>query len=174
MAGHGATPADGGVFDGIIVRSPWRRNNVDPLTCGPNPAPGVFANNVPQPTSFAKITDGASKTLLVAEKYVFINSYSGGSASDDRGWLDGWDPDTMRSTCTYPLQDSQQNDVSTPTGAQHETFLFGSAHSSAFNSVFADGSVHSINYDVDLHIFNSLGTRNGESVGETSDMEGVN
>ena len=86
-------------------------------------------------------------------------NYSGGGASDDRGWIDGWDLDTMRSTCTYPLQDSQQNEIST----QNETLLFGSAHSGGLNAVFADGSVHTINYDIDLYVFNSLGTRNGES-----------
>jgi hypothetical protein len=31
--------------------------------------------------------------------------------------------------------------------------------------VFADGSVRSIDYDVDLHVLNALGTRNGTSAG---------
>jgi prepilin-type processing-associated H-X9-DG protein len=37
--------------------------------------------------------------------------------------------------------------------------MFGSAHSSGLNAVFADGSVHIIGYDVDRALFNCLGNR---------------
>ena len=57
---------------------------------------------------------------------------------------------------------------------EDQDYWFGSVHAGSINAVFADGSVHSINYDVDPYVFNSLGTRNGESKGETSDMTGVN
>ena len=40
--------------------------------------------------------------------------------------------------------------------------MFGSAHAGAMQMSFCDGSVQSINYDVDIWLFNSLGTRNGE------------
>jgi hypothetical protein len=47
--------------------------------------------------------------------------------------------------------------------------------------VFADGSVHTISYDIDIYVFNALGTRNGTSAGsggpttsETTSTEGVN
>jgi prepilin-type processing-associated H-X9-DG protein len=57
-------------------------------------------------------------------------------------------------------------------------FHFGSAHPGSIQAVFADGSVHSINYDIDLNVFNALGTRNGTSYGElngrATSMEGVN
>ena len=39
------------------------------------------------------------------------------------------------------------------------TFRFGSAHSSAFNMAFCDGSVHSIAYDVDPSIHGQLSNR---------------
>lgn len=174
MSGHSELPPNNGVYDGVLVRSPWRRDNVDKSTCGPAAPGGVFLPNVPHATTFAKITDGSSKTLLIGEKHVFVEMYEGGDASDDRGWIDGWDGDTMRSTCTHPLQDSDQNIVSIHTPTQHETFMFGSAHPGGFNVVLADGSVRTVSYDVDMHILNSLGTRNGESVGETSRTEGVN
>lgn len=166
-------PHDNGVYDGILVRSTWKRTVPETTCLATSPAPGVFVNNSPHPVSFAKITDGASKTLLVGEKYIYSGApfeYNGGGASDDRGWLDGYDPDTMRSTCTPPLQDSASNEVSQGT----QVYVFGSAHSGAFNAVFADGSVRSISYDIDMYVFNSIGTRNGESVGETTEMEGVN
>ncbi len=38
-------------------------------------------------------------------------------------------------------------------------YRFGSAHSAVFNAVFADGHVESIDYDIDLVIFNALGHR---------------
>lgn len=166
-------PHDNGVYDGVIVRSAWKRTIPETACAVSPPAPGVFVSGVPAPVKFARITDGTSKTLLVAEKYIYSGppfQYGGGGASDDRGWLDGFDPDTMRSTCTPPLQDSQTNDVAI---GHDQTYLFGSAHSGGFNSMFADGSVRSISYDVDMYVFNSLGTRNGESVGETADTEGV-
>lgn len=56
-------------------------------------------------------------------------------------------------------------------------FHFGSAHPGGINTVFADGSVHSIPYDIDLNVFNALGTRNGASYGEIKGLvstEGVN
>lgn len=165
------SPADNLVYDGVLVRSPWLRTST-PAAGTPGPASGRFLSNVARPVSFAKITDGASKTLLVGEKWVSSNNYLGGSASDDHGWIDGWDPDTMRTTCFRPLQDSEPDPFTGP--QQDQDFWFGSAHPGGFNAVFADGSVHTINYDVDLYIFNSLGTRNGESTSETSNMDGVN
>ncbi|MCA9258485.1 MAG: DUF1559 domain-containing protein, partial [Planctomycetales bacterium] len=42
--------------------------------------------------------------------------------------------------------------------------LFGSAHSSGINSVYADGSVHQVSFDVDPLVWNALGDRDdGES-----------
>jgi prepilin-type processing-associated H-X9-DG protein len=38
--------------------------------------------------------------------------------------------------------------------------LWGSAHSSTFNMVFCDGSVHGIPYSVDVNVHRSLAARN--------------
>ena len=46
-------------------------------------------------------------------------------------------------------------------------FNLGSAHPSGFNAVVSDGSVRSINYDIDLCVLNALGTRNGTAGGPT-------
>ena len=78
------------VYDGVIVRSPWRRN--DPLITH-GAAGGEFLNGVPRPTTIAKITDGTSKTFMIGEKYVRSDLYSGGGPSDDHGWSEGWDTD---------------------------------------------------------------------------------
>ena len=167
-------PQADAVYDGVIVRTPWRRTNMPPPDSGP--AEGSYLNNVPRPTSFAKVTDGTSKTMMIGEKWVFVDNYPGvlnengqpADPSDDHGWCDGWDPDTMRSTFHLPLPDSQ------PDGLDGQNYWFGSAHSGAFNAVFADGSVRSVSYDIDPYIFNSLGTRNGTALNESSSTEGVN
>jgi prepilin-type processing-associated H-X9-DG protein len=49
---------------------------------------------------------------------------------------------------------------------------FGAAHPGGINAVYADGSVHSIAFDIDVEVFNALGSRNGDETFATS--EGVN
>ena len=48
-----------------------------------------------KPIRFSQITDGTSKTMMISEKFLRTDLYDGESWSDDRGWSDGWDPDTM-------------------------------------------------------------------------------
>ena len=180
-------PRDGTVYDGVIVRSTWRYVSGG----GNSPWVGVAARRVSQPVSFAKISDGTSKTLLVAEKYIRNDNYDGGAQfnSDDRGWCDGWDADQMRSTCIPPTADSDpigwqdpasmgryygDDFVDGAVGGSWNVINFGSAHTTGINSAFADGSVHTISFDIDPIIFNSLGTRNGYALEETDRMEGVN
>ena len=146
-------------YRGVIVRSGWRYYE-DP--------PG-FAENVTPPTRMAQITDGTSNTIVVGEKFVRPNLYEGGTWSDDRGWSDGWDPDTVRSTCYEPLQDSLNvpesvskygaGIVNTFKSGQMDIPNFGSAHVSGLNMVFADGAVHTISFDVDPVLFDALGNR---------------
>jgi prepilin-type processing-associated H-X9-DG protein len=61
-----------------------------------------------------------------------------------------------------------------PVGGVYNVLQFGSPHTSGINAAFADGSVHSISFDVDVLVFNSLGTRNGYALNETGDLTGVN
>ena len=142
-------------------------------------ATNSFAN-VARPVTMAKITDGTSHTLMVGEKYLRTDQYEGGSKSDDKGWTDGWDPDAMRSTCFQPYQDSDGHRISIPRalnsntdlfGHDRDVYYFGSAHTGGFDAAFADGSVHTINYDIDVTVFNGLGTRAG---GEMIDPASVN
>jgi prepilin-type N-terminal cleavage/methylation domain-containing protein/prepilin-type processing-associated H-X9-DG protein len=154
------------VYDGIIVRSPWRRN--DPLLHH-GAGGGEYMIGVPEPTTMARITDGSSNTLVIAEKYVRSDSYDGGGVSDDYGWSEGWDPDTIRSTCFPPLRDSdgfqfQSLEAEDIFGPYKDVVYFGSAHSGAFNSAFADGSVQTLNFNIDVVVFNALGTRAGNEV----------
>jgi prepilin-type N-terminal cleavage/methylation domain-containing protein len=155
------------VYDGVIVRSPWRRN--DPLLTHGLPGGGEYLTGLPGPTGFGKIPDGTSRTLVIAEKYVRSDLYQGGGPSDDHGWSEGWDTDVIRSTCFAPLPDNDgyqfQNLGSDDVfGAEKDILYFGSAHTSGFHGVFADSSLRTLNYDIDVTIFNGMGTRAGEEV----------
>jgi prepilin-type N-terminal cleavage/methylation domain-containing protein/prepilin-type processing-associated H-X9-DG protein len=168
----GAYATNYDVYDGVIVRTPWQHTGrVD----GKNM--GVYLTGVSRPVSIAKIADGTSKTFVLGEKYVRNDLYEGGSKSDDKGWIDGWDPDAIRSTCFSPYQDGDGyqfpplNATGDLFGKDRDVYYFGSAHSGGFNGAFADGSVRTLSYDIDVVLFNSLGTRAG---GETVDDSAIN
>lgn len=181
----GSPPGKDGVYDGVIVRSTYRRAPTQPsdtlieMTLVPGNS---------SPTKISKIIDGTSKTLLIGEKYLRSDLHPGGTPSDDTGLTDGWDPDTIRCTCVSPLNDGDVNPPFTGrigdnpgTDGIWEQFLAGSAHTGGMNVVFADGSVHTISYDIAPYVFNALGTRNGSSMGastitdpETNEITGVN
>jgi prepilin-type N-terminal cleavage/methylation domain-containing protein/prepilin-type processing-associated H-X9-DG protein len=152
-------------YYGAIVRG--TKNRV-PSTGGTNPK-FVSANSVTSVTKMKDIEDGTSNVILIGEKFVRSDAYDGGTNSDDRGWTDGADPDTVRSTCVPPVSDQLSGSNS---GGAKETLYktgdvlsFGSAHEGGFNAVFVDGSVHTINYDIDPLTFDRLGDRrDGEPV----------
>ena len=132
--------------------------------------------NIARPITLAKITDGTSHTFLLGEKYLRSDLYDGGSKSDDKGWTDGWDPDAMRSTCFQPYQDSDWTGYQFPPlnnpadlfGKDRDVYYFGSAHTGGFNGIFADGSIRTLSYDIDVVLFNALATRAGEEVVDES------
>jgi prepilin-type N-terminal cleavage/methylation domain-containing protein/prepilin-type processing-associated H-X9-DG protein len=176
---NGQAPAHNSFTDGVIVRAPWRLRS-GATTSAPGKGEVVQGGSVlVEP---GKVSDGLSNTLLVSEKIVRSDLYAGNitetggpSWSDDRGWSDGFDPDTMRLTGVPPLSDSDgfcfaANTDQFCTGNGVEVLFFGSAHSTGINAVFADGSVHQISYDIDRFLFNALGTRNGEEQIDSSQL----
>jgi prepilin-type processing-associated H-X9-DG protein len=148
------------IFRGIIQRSDW----VAESSGTPGRHIGFGAK-----MTFSKITDGASKTLLAADKWVHNSLYLGDTngQGDDAGWSDGWDFDGLRSTLTKPLSDNEDPPPDgTPTDVRN--YPFGSAHPGGINALFADGSVTGIGFDVDLETFNRLGNRlDGETLTES-------
>ena len=128
-------------WNGVIVRSNWDIQADPPR----------FATSTP-PVKMARITDGTSKTFIVAEKRVAPFHYMGGHWNDDRGWSDGWDSDTIRGTNFDFGPDSSAPED----GAGYE---FGAAHSGSMNSLWADGSVRNIGYDIDPDLLNDLADR---------------
>lgn len=138
-------------FHGITQRCDWSQN----LPNDPNAYSVGFTRKI----SFAKISDGSSKTLWLGEKRHNPEFYDTGAGYDDRGWCDGWDHDLIRSTM-YPIGP----DVTEPEfSEQVANRAFGSAHAAGMNACFADGSVPFIPYDIDREVFNQLGNmRDGE------------
>jgi prepilin-type N-terminal cleavage/methylation domain-containing protein/prepilin-type processing-associated H-X9-DG protein len=96
-----------------------------------------------------QIVDGASKTVLVGEKYVSPRFYDGvcdspnfnpsdGDGGDNNSMYQGYDIDSVRKGA--PIPDSDGADQSSS---------FGSAHAGGANIAFCDGSVRTISYDDD-------------------------
>jgi len=182
----GSDPERNANYGGVIVRTPYRISGCSPgVVCSSATATvaarGELVPGFPRAVKMAQITDGTSNTLVVAEKLVRQDLYEGqpaegggGAVSDDRGWTDGWDPDSVRFTGVPPLSDSDQGTCWNSNSGIRRTCIgyqgsipalfFGSAHASGINASFADASCHSINFDVDHLVFNALGTRDGGEV----------
>jgi prepilin-type N-terminal cleavage/methylation domain-containing protein len=118
-----------------------------------------------KPISFADITDGTSNTAMLGEKRLHPSNYQSGDWCDDRGWSDGWDPDTIRSASFPPGQDTDGNAVGVNGQQLDISYCLGAAHSTAFNAAFADGSIHPLSYSIDREVFSFLGNRkDGQSL----------
>jgi prepilin-type N-terminal cleavage/methylation domain-containing protein len=100
----------------------------------------------------AQITDGASNTYLLGEKYLNPDSYTNGTdRADNESMYSGSDNDNQRSTYFEPpLQDRAGLVIND---------CFGSAHVSTCCFAFCDGSVHWISYSIDAGTHHLLGSR---------------
>lgn len=114
------------------------------------------------------VTDGASQTYLVGEKYLEPENYTNGmSPGDNESMYAGYCSDLHRFTGTIeslkfslspfalPLNDFTPADV-TVAGF----YRFGSAHPSGFHMANCDGSVHLVDYQIDPEVHLRLGHRN--------------
>lgn len=142
-------------WHGMIVRGTWIIATAS--------KPGYAVSSTP-PIGFAAIKDGTSNTVMLGEKRLHPNNYQSGDWHDDCGWTDGWDPDTIRSTSYPPGPDTNDNALGVGGQALDVAYCLGSAHVGAFNTAFADGSVHSLSYSIDREIFSYLGNRHDGKV----------
>ena len=113
----------------------------------------------------AQITDGASHTVIVAEKYLNPNKYeTGDDGSDDSSMYQGHDKDVSRIfnrlDAFLPFEDTPGFD----TGSHR----FGSAHQAGFYATFCDGSVRLLSYDIAPDAFQALGTRDRGEIDQSN------
>jgi prepilin-type N-terminal cleavage/methylation domain-containing protein len=102
------------------------------------------------------VTDGLSNTLAVAEKR--LTGPVGECFNDDNeGWITGWDWDTIRWGHFPPAPDELESSTE-GSGA------FGSIHPGVFLAVFCDGSVHSLQFQIDGRLFGLLSIRDDGEV----------
>lgn len=141
---------------GVITRSNLYRANAN----DPGRVTGYYTK-----VTFARITDGTSKTFVIGEKQLSPHDYDGrGPWHDDHGWAGGWDPDTLRSCVCKFGPDVVSDGPGSETSGNLQGFRFGAAHPAGMNAGFADGSVHNINYDIDHRLFNHLGHRSDDEI----------
>lgn len=135
----------------------WSATNdpTDPLYCS-----GVvyYRSHV----TFAKISDGTSKTIFAGEKYLRPESYNYVQATfgDNQSLYTGFEWDNTRLTryvegdpnseIYYPRQDRANYD---------NVRAFGGPHPAGFVAAICDGSVRTIGFDVDPEIFRRVGNR---------------
>jgi prepilin-type processing-associated H-X9-DG protein/prepilin-type N-terminal cleavage/methylation domain-containing protein len=107
-----------------------------------------------------QIADGASKTILVGEKFMTSENYETGTDSgDNESMYAGFNNDVCRSTFSPPIPDSFGHE---------QTISFGSAHPNGTNFAMCDGSVQTIAYDVDEGVYRALGSRDGDASGSSN------
>jgi prepilin-type processing-associated H-X9-DG protein len=107
------------------------------------------------------VSRGLTQTFLIGERYCNPNDYfTGNDPADNEGMYSGSDNDNSRDTSSVPLQDKP--------GLQ-DGQRFGSAHNGGLNMLYADGSVHFINYDVSLANWYPMGNRNSPTIVEPLD-----
>ena len=118
---------------------------------------GIILSRNPIP--LRQITDGTSKTYIVAEKTADPNGYESGlSALDDQSVYNGFDRDNHVTSWVTPQPDEP---------GWREPFRMGSAHSSVFHVVMADGSVRGVNYDIDQAVHGAAGSRDWAEIAVT-------
>jgi prepilin-type N-terminal cleavage/methylation domain-containing protein/prepilin-type processing-associated H-X9-DG protein len=99
------------------------------------------------------VTDGASVTYLIGEKYLNPdNYYTGADSSDNLSAYQGYDIDINRwvALAVPPMQDHP---------GFNDYYRFGSAHANGFNMALCDGSVRMIDYSIGPEIHRRLGNR---------------
>jgi prepilin-type N-terminal cleavage/methylation domain-containing protein/prepilin-type processing-associated H-X9-DG protein len=114
--------------------------------------------------TMAHITDGASNTFLIGEKYCNPDQYYNGvDYADDQGWIEGYDWDTNRFVlASLTLAPSSYLPPRHDTRGLSYSYGFGSAHANGCNMALCDGSMQLINYMIDGVTFHRLGSRNDD------------
>ncbi len=98
---------------------------------------------------FADILKGAANTVLLSEKQLNTAMLGASCDDDDSCYRAGWNGDYE----VYRVGNIQPAPDVNKLGVKAGSPRFGSAHSTSFNAVFADGSVSSIRYSIKLSLW---------------------
>jgi prepilin-type processing-associated H-X9-DG protein len=150
----------GNGLDAPVVRRPDPKA-LDPITRAPVRSVSVSPGR--------HILDGTSKTMLVGEKCLSITSTGNAEpqGSDDAGFTDGWDWDTVRWGHIPPSPDFIGDGGG---AAEVLQASFGSSHPGLFNVALCDGSVTSISYNVDFAIYKRASSRSDGEIYQSEDL----
>lgn len=141
---------NGGGGDSIVFTDPGPtdRISVDSFGWDRFRTNGIFYAR--STTRLAEVQDGLSHTYLVGEKYVRSDRrrYHNDIGDDQSAYIgDSWD--TRRMAVHPPRHDGGFEKISS----------FGSRHSATWNMLFADGSVSSLSFMIDLDVHRRHGNR---------------
>ena len=143
-----ATEIENSICSGIISRGGYLRAS--------QPASALVKFSK---IGFKNITDGASNTLMFGEKAVPADLYESPNNPTERGGIYAGGFSTVRLGRGGPYPDSITSDHSDyKEFSQNQSF--GSPHTGIFNTVFGDGSVHSISMDIDATSLYKICVRN--------------
>jgi prepilin-type N-terminal cleavage/methylation domain-containing protein/prepilin-type processing-associated H-X9-DG protein len=140
---------------------------------------GLFYRYAPFPLSIADVPDGLSNTLMIGEGLPREEAYlirAGDFAYPGGNWASGNGGNNLNSTiipvnykitpntyCHLNQYGQPANPKDDPTRSSDNwgiTFGFKSRHPGGTNFVFADGSVHFIQENIDMKTYQLLGCRN--------------
>jgi hypothetical protein len=110
-------------------------------------------------TAIKNIVDGTSNTYLVGEKAMDTLKFLTGDDFGDRSPLAGLasSEGATNSYVRFAVQ-TPSRDITNNCKSCHN---FGSAHPMNWNISMADGSVHSLSYDIDITLHRALASING-------------
>jgi len=112
----------------------------------------------------AHVRDGTSNTYLAGEKYVDPDYYETGTDSGDNETMyigDNEDITRWGGTSYRPRQDAPGHAL---------RLIYGSPHSAGFNVCFCDGSVHTIDFSIDLTVHGCLSNRSDGQAIDASEL----
>ena len=132
----------------------------DLVDAGLNSGTGVVRSS--HVVRISKILDGTTKTIMVGEKRLCLQTLGDGVGDDDHGYSIGWDLDTVARTDMPPDADPALGCITGSLPLWNG--LMGSSHPAGFNTVFADGSVHHLSYLINTDLFSNLGNTSDGNV----------
>ncbi|AMV19388.1 putative major pilin subunit [Planctomyces sp. SH-PL14] len=123
---------------------------------------GIFIKTDIDTLTIEKIRDGASNTVMIAEKTLNPNSFGIDGGDNEKYINAGWDVDIIRfggtGTKPYPPISDSKAPLSYTTPTPAVTIwpsTFGSSHA-ALNALFSDGAVRAVSFDIDGETFRRL------------------